>query len=247
MKQLRIFLLVFTALALAAYLLRTPDADRDAALAKYAPAPSQFVESPDGLAVHYRDQGNRDGVPIVLLHGTAASLHAWEPLVAALERDYRLITLTLPGHGLTGPHPRDDYSFAGMADAIDLVTDELALERFVLGGNSMGGWLAWRYALAHPDRIEALLLLDPAGAPLRAGEDDPPLNIGFKLLGSPVGRFLLEHYAPRFLVRQSLLQSVSVEAVATEDAVDRYWTLLRLPGNRRAARWASWSSMTAFR
>ena len=65
-----------------------------------------------GLSVHYRDQGNPDGVPVVLIHGTAASLHTWEPLVEELGSDYRLITLTLPGHGLTGPHPEDDYSYA---------------------------------------------------------------------------------------------------------------------------------------
>ena len=221
--------------AVALFLLRTPDTDPSAMRAKYANDASRFAEGPDGMRVHYRDQGNPEGTPIVLIHGSSASLHTWEPLVERLGEDYRVITYTQPGHGLTGPHPRDDYSFAGMAEALDLITEELALERFVLGGNSMGGWMTWRYALAHPERIEALLLLDASGAPLRPGEEEPPLNIGFRLLQSPVGRFLSLHYTPRAVIERSALQTVSVKSVMDEAAVDRYWELLRYPGNRRAA------------
>ena len=221
--------------AVALFLLRTPDTDPSAMRAKYANDASRFAEGAGGMRVHYRDQGNPEGTPIVLIHGSSASLHTWEPLVERLGADYRVITYTQPGHGLTGPHPRDDYSFAGMAEALDLITEELALERFVLGGNSMGGWMTWRYALAHPERIEALLLLDASGAPLRPGEEEPPLNIGFRLLKSPVGRFLSLHYTPRAVIERSALQTVSVKSVMDEAAVDRYWELLRYPGNRRAA------------
>ena len=232
MKKLIVLLF---AIAAVLFFLRTPDTDPDAMTAKYTNAQSRFVENAEGLRVHYRDQGNPNGVPIVLLHGTSASLHNWEPLVAELGGEYRIITYTQPGHGLTGPHPRDDYSYAGMAEALDLVTDELGLDHFVLGGNSMGGWVAWRYALAHPEKVDALVLLDAAGAPLRAGEEAPPLNIGFRLLRHPAGRFLMQYFTPRALVEKSALQSVSVKSVMTPAVVDRYWELLRLPGNRRAA------------
>ena len=232
MKKLLVFLGVVAALM---FFLRTPDTDPSAMRAKYANDASRFAEGASGMRVHYRDQGNPNGTPIVLIHGSSASLHTWEPLVERLGEDYRIITYTQPGHGLTGPHPRDDYSFAGMAEALDLITEELALERFVLGGNSMGGWVTWRYALLRPERIEALLLLNASGAPLRPGEEEPPLNIGFQLLKSPVGRFLSQHYAPRAVVEKSALQSVSVASVMDEAAVDRYWELLRYPGNRRAA------------
>jgi pimeloyl-ACP methyl ester carboxylesterase len=148
---------------------------------------------------------------------------------------YRVITYTQPGHGLTGPNANHDYSFAGMAQALNLVTDELSLDHFVLGGNSMGGWVAWRYALAHPERVDALILLDSSGMPLREGETEPPLNLGFRLLKNPVGRFLLKQFTPRAAVERSALESVSVKSVITDDIVDRYWELLRLPGNRAAA------------
>lgn len=235
MRKLALFILAFAALTGGLFLLHTPDSDPVAMTAKYTNAYSSFADNGEGLRVHYRDQGNPAGVPIVLIHGTAASLHTWEPMVERLGGKYRIITYTQPGHGLTGPNPEDDYSFAGMAEALDLVTDELGLEHFVLGGNSMGGWVAWRYALAHPEKVDALLLLDASGMPLREGEEEPPLNIGFKLLGTPAGRFLLQQYAPRGLVKKSALESVAVKSVMTEEVIDRYWELMRLPGNRRAA------------
>lgn len=235
MRTTSLFIIFFIILAAAGWFLRTPDTDPDVMAAKYANDASRFVTNAEGLRVHYRDQGNPRGNPIVLLHGSAASLHTWEPLVDRLGDEYRIITYTQPGHGLTGPHPQDDYSFNGMADALDLVTKELGLERFILGGNSMGGWVSWRYTLANPDRVSALILLDAAGMPIPEGEEEPPLNIGFQLLQTPVGRFLMQQYTPRHLVAKSARQSVSIQSVMTEDAVDRYWELLRLPGNRRAA------------
>jgi pimeloyl-ACP methyl ester carboxylesterase len=235
MKKLFLFTLPFVAIFAGLWLLRTPDTDPAAMTEKYTNPASKFVENAEGLRVHYRDQGNPDGVPIVLVHGTSASLHTWAPLVDALGGDYRIITYTQPGHGLTGPHPRDDYSYAGMAEALDLVTEELRLDYFVLGGNSMGGWVSWRYALAYPERVDALILIDAAGMPLRDGEEEPPLNLGFKLLRTPLGRALMQNYTPRSLVAKSARQTVSVQSVMDEAAIDRYWELIRLPGNRRAS------------
>ncbi|WP_425409746.1 alpha/beta fold hydrolase [Hyphococcus sp.] len=234
-KRYALPLLFVVALAGAFVFLQTLDTDPAAMEAKYTNEHSRFAEGPGGLRVHYRDEGNRNGVPIVLLHGNSASLHTWAPLVERLGGEYRLITLTLPGHGLTGPNGAHDYSADGMLAALNLVAAETGLQRFVLGGNSMGGWLSWRYALDHPDRVEALLLLDAAGMPLREGEEEPPLNLGFRLLAHPAGRFLMQRFTPRAAVEESMRQSVSVQSIVTEEAVDRYWELLRYPGNRKAA------------
>jgi pimeloyl-ACP methyl ester carboxylesterase len=64
--------------------------------------------------VHVRDQGNTDGPAIVLLHGSNASLHTWEPWVAQLGDRFRIVTMDMPGHGLAGRTPGDDYSPMGM-------------------------------------------------------------------------------------------------------------------------------------
>lgn len=230
-KALAFIIVIFAAL----FFLRTPDTNPAEMRAKYANDASRFATSGAGLSVHYRDQGNPDGPPLILIHGSGASLHTWEPLADLLGADYRVITYTQPGHGLTGPHPDEDYTFAGMAEALDLVVAELGLEQFALVGSSMGGWVSWRYAHAHPERVNALVLISAAGAPPPEDAEGAPLAIGFRILKSPAGRFLAEHFAPRSIVEKSALQSVSVKSVMDEAAVDRYWELLRYPGNRRAA------------
>lgn len=214
--------------------LRTSDTDRDAMIAKYSGPAGAFVAGPAGQRIHYRDQGQRSGPAIILLHGSNSSLHTWEPLVQRLGDDYRVVTLDLPGHGLTGGTPDKDYGADGMAAAVDVVAAKLGLDHFILGGNSMGGWVAWRYALAQPDRVDALLLLDAAGMPLRKGEKAPKSNVGFRILKYPFGRWLATQITPRALVEQSLRGSVEKQAIVDEAMIDRYWELLRFPGNREA-------------
>lgn len=222
--------LIATAVALS-----TPDVDPADMRAKYASPASLFIETPEGLSLHYRDEGNPDGAPIVLVHGTNASLHTFEGVVSRLGGEYRIVTLDLPAHGLSGAHPRGDYSARGYMEAVDAVAEAAGLERFTLGGNSLGGWISWRYALANPERVEALILIDASGAPLRAGEEPPPLNIGFRLALNPLGRLVLSRYTPRGLFDRSLRETVGDPAIVTAAMVDRYWELARMPGARREA------------
>ena len=233
-KRVLIPLGILLALVAGFLLLLTPDTDRDEMIAKYGGPNAAFVAGPAGQRIHYRDQGSRDGPAIILLHGSNASLHTWEPLVQRLGGTYRIVTLDLPGHGLTGATPDRDYSADGMIDAVDVVAAKLGLDHFVLGGNSMGGWVAWRYALAQPARVEALLLIDAAGMPLRKGEKRPESNVGFRVLEYPFGRWLATRVTPRMLVEQSLRGSVEKQAIVDDAMIDRYWELLRFPGNREA-------------
>lgn len=233
-KRVLIPLGVLLAIVAGFLLLLTPDTDREEMIAKYGGPNAAFVAGPAGQRIHYRDQGRRDGPAIILIHGSNASLHTWEPLVKRLGAAYRIVTLDLPGHGLTGATPDTDYSAEGMMDAVDVVAAKLDLDHFILGGNSMGGWVAWRYALAQPARIDALLLIDAAGMPLRKGEKRPESNVGFRVLEYPVGRWLATRVTPRMLVEQSLRGSVEKQEIVDDAMIDRYWELLRFPGNRPA-------------
>jgi len=235
MKRLLAFAGGFAAiLAVVFMLVRTPDSKRDEMIAKYGGEHTMFADGAGGMRVHWRDEGCRDCPAIILIHGSNASLHTWQPLVQQLSGEYRIITYDQPGHGLTGPHPRDDYSAAGMFEALNAVANAARIDHFFLGGNSMGGWVAWRYALAYPERVDGLILIDSAGAPLREGETPPPLNLGFRMLRNPALRPLVEQITPRGLVKKSLLETTENDEIVTEEMVDRYWELLRFPGNRRA-------------
>ena len=233
-KRVLIPLALVLAVVATFFALRTPDTDRDEMIAKYGGPKATFVAGPAGQQIHYRDQGKRDGPAIILIHGSNASLHTWEPLVKRLGATWRIVTLDLPGHGLTGAIPDTDYSAQGMIDAVDVVAAKLGLDHFVLGGNSMGGWVSWRYTLAEPRRVDALLLIDASGMPLRKGEKRPESNVGFRVLEYPFGRWLATQITPRMLVEQSLRGSVEKQEIVDDAMIDRYWELLHFPGNREA-------------
>ncbi len=209
-----------------------PDRDPAELRAKYANAASQFIQLEPGLSVHVRDEGKKDGPAILLLHGSNSSLQTWEPWVKRLGGKYRLISLDLTGHGLTGPHPKRDYRVETTVSIVDGVMTKLGVSKFAVAGNSMGGWVSWNYALTHPGKVTALALLDASGAPDAAPK---ALPIGFRMAQSPLLRPIVEYITPRSLVAKSLAQSVSVKAAVTPNAVDRYWELLLYPGNRRAS------------
>jgi pimeloyl-ACP methyl ester carboxylesterase/ketosteroid isomerase-like protein len=235
MRKIAIILGAGAALLVGAFIaLKTPDSDAEAMRAKYGGSAAKFAKTSDGMSVHYRDQGCRDCPALVLLHGSNASLQTFEPLVEILKDRYRLISYDHPGHGLTGPHPRDDYSARGMFDALDAVIAATGIGQFALAGNSMGGRIAWRYALEKPGKISDLILLDASGAPPSPNAEKAELYLGARIMRYSAGRFLAQHITPRSLVRQSILDTVADERFVTEDMVDRYSELLRYPGNRRA-------------
>ena len=211
----------------------TPDRDPDELRALYANESSQFIELDNGLTVHVRDQGPRDAPVIMLLHGSSASLQTWEPWVEQLSADYRVITYDQPGHGLTGPTPDDNYDTPVFVETAQGVAEALELDRFVIGGNSMGGWVSWNYALAHGDRLDGLLLVDASGAPDARPRKIP---IGFRIASMPIISSLMQKITPRSMVERSLRQSVSNQAMIDDAMVDRYHDLLRYPGNRPATR-----------
>jgi pimeloyl-ACP methyl ester carboxylesterase len=210
----------------------TPDTDAAAMKAKYGSPASQFVDVGDGITVHLRDEGKRDGPVLVLVHGSNASLHTWEPWVKRLGDSYRIVTLDLPGHGLTGTDPRGVYDYPAFIDVVNRVMTKLNVARAVIGGNSMGGGVAWMFALAHPEKTAGVLLIDAAGAPQWTARKAP---IGFRIARTPVLKEVAKVITPRSMFESSLKTSVYDANQVTPELVDRYWELNRYPGNRDAS------------
>ncbi|MFZ3154617.1 alpha/beta fold hydrolase [Pseudomonas sp.] len=199
---------------------------------RWALPPSQFVAI-DGMLVHLRDQGPRDDpAPIVLLHGTSASLHTWEGWVAALQAKRRVISLDLPGFGLTGPFPDGDYRMAHYSALLAHVLDQLQVPRAVVAGNSFGGQLAWQFALDHPQRVERLVLVDAAGYPRNATS----MPIGFRLAQIPVLAPLMANLLPRQMIEASIRNVYGDPDKVSDELIDRYYELTLRAGNREALR-----------
>lgn len=231
-KTIRIILLLLVLLGAAFFIFRTPDTDRTEMIAKYGNEASRFVDDGHGAKIHYRDEGNKDGPALLLIHGSNSLLQTWEPLVASLGDKYRLISLDLYGHGLTGPNPTGAYDADTNIAAAVRVLDTVGVDKAYWVGNSMGGWLTWRAGLSVPERTSALVLIDASGAQV---EQKIQPYLGARLARSSIGQILLPEITPRFLVKSSLQENFAQPERLTEDLVDRYWELLRFPGNRQAA------------
>lgn len=219
-----------TVLIVAGLLLWRPDIPFDRLEAKYANAQSRFLDLPGGLHIHYRDQGVRNGPPIVMIHGYSAALQAWEPWVARLGDRYRIITLDLPGHGLTRAPDTYVASLDRYADVVDAVTERLKLGPYVVVGNSMGGGVAWTLALTQPNRLRGLVLVDSVGWP--SPQDGGGSSLLYKALASPVGLWALKNLDTRWYAQSSLRAAYVEPSLVTPALIDRYVDLSRGPGHR---------------
>ncbi len=198
--------------------------------ARWAAAPSQFI-TVAGQQVHVRDEGPRDDpLPIVLLHGTSDSLHTWDGWAARLRGQRRVIRFDLPGFGLTGPAVTADYSMEAYVRFVAAVLDKLQTPRVVLGGNSLGGEIAWRAAWAMPQRVAQLILVDASGYAM----DPEELPLGFALARTAGARAALQYLLPRGLVLASVRSVYGDPAQVTPELVDRYYDMALRAGNRRA-------------
>lgn len=224
-----VLLFVLAALAGAALWAYSPSLPAETLIARYANDRSKFVDV-GGVRAHVREQGDPAGIPVVLIHGSMGSLHMWEGWARELGKQARLISADLPGHGLTGTWPRDEYTVEAYADFVEVLVDALHLDRFVLVGHSMGGAVAWTFAATRPDRVSQLILVDAAGYPRLSGEAPLPT----RLARLPVVGDFGVYFKPERLVQRSLAEVYADPAMVTPERVRRYAELQRFPGNREA-------------
>ena len=231
LKPLSIVLGIIVLALVAAWLkLRGPDIPYESLEAKYADRASHFVDLPGGFHVHYQEQGDPTQPLLVLLHGFGDSFTTWEGWVRELKPKFHVISLDFPGHGLTRAPAGYQLSGDGLADFVDAFAAKLALPKFAVAGNSMGGGVAWQLAVRHPDRIDALILVDAAGFPNEKPPTEVPL--AFKILQYPIGRAVLRNIDNRPLVDEGLKTDVYDKALITPAIVDRWAEFQRAPGHR---------------
>jgi pimeloyl-ACP methyl ester carboxylesterase len=206
--------------------LYTPDRPRAALEAAYLRDEGDLVDIA-GVRLHLRDEGPRDGPAIVLLHGVGSSLHTFDGWAEGLAATHRVIRYDMPGAGLSGPDPDRVYSDERGVAQLLAVLDHLGVARASLAGNSIGGRLAWRFAAAHPDRVDRLILISPDGY----------ASPGFDYGKPPAVPFVLEamRYAlPKWALRPNIAAAYADPGTLTEAVVERYHALLLAPGNRQA-------------
>jgi pimeloyl-ACP methyl ester carboxylesterase len=181
----------------------------------------------DGLRVHYKRTGH--GSAVLLLHGSGSSTHGVERVAERLSATFDVVRPDLPGFGLTGPRPDRDYRVPAYVATLARFMAALAVPRYAVVGNSLGGDIAWQLALDHPDRVTGLVLVNATGYP----EKSPPA--GILLARNPLLRPLLRRWAPRRATERNLRLAVGPRSTIVDDAmVDRVHALTSRPGNRAA-------------
>ena len=190
----------------------------------YTDETSEFL-AVDDLVFHYRDEGQ--GPVLVLLHGVASSLHTWDGWVKQLKGRYRIIRVDLPAHGLTGPDPKlERYEIGYMINKLDKFLNKLGVRKAYMAGNSLGGYIAWNYALHRPDLVQKLILIDAAGYP-----QDMPFIMNFAAL--PVIGEMSSLMMPRFIVGMNVDAAYGDDSKVSDELVKRYHDLTLRPGNRK--------------
>ena len=141
-----------------------------------------------GVMARVRSEGPADAPVIVMVHGFSYSLESWDAWAADLSRDYRVIRMDLPGHGLTGPDPQQRYSVPETVNFLGGLLDELGLDHVTLAGNSLGGLVSWRLAAERPDLVSRLVLVAPGAYSINGVTDQPvavPMGVSFYLTSAP--------------------------------------------------------------
>jgi pimeloyl-ACP methyl ester carboxylesterase len=199
---------------------------------KYELPSSHYLQADDGVRLHYTEDGNPAHPTLILVHGFAASVHAWRPWVDRLKDDYHLVALDLPGHGLTETPKNYRATIDRNVALVDALAVQVHADRFVLVGNSMGGAVAIDYALFHPDRLSGLVLVDAAGWPGDKGKSSSGPPLVFQLMNNPVGRGILKWFDPRMFATGGLKSAYLDPNLVNKALVDRYADLALAPGHR---------------
>ena len=204
----------------------TPDMSIGELEYNWAYPDSKFIDI-DDMPVHYRITG--EGHPLVLIHGTGASLHTWEAWTEILKDDFKIISLDLPAYGLTGPNKTGTYNLPYYSQFLNHFLEEIGIDTFHLAGNSLGGAISWQYTIDYPEKVRKLVLLDAAGYP---SNKETPLV--FKLAANKFFSKILLKITPKSIYKTSLLDVFENDELVSAEMINRYYELSLREGNRQA-------------
>lgn len=218
-------LLLVAVIAVAVFAWMSRPVDTGALRDAYLTGEDRYV-SAAGFDWRVRESGPEGAPALVLIHGFSHSLEAFQPWAERFDDEYRVIRFDLPGHGLSGRPENGDYSNQATVDQVGALLDAIAPDTFALGGNSLGGLVAWRYAAANPDRVDALILVSPGGYPINAVTEEPadvPAGVAFYLRN-----------ASEPMVRPALSALYADPARLNDEEVVRVTALMKRDGNGEA-------------
>lgn len=185
----------------------------------------------DGMNVHYRMAGPDYAPTVLLLHDMGHSLQQMAALADTLVETHRVVSLDLPGFGLTGPHPQHDYSTEAYRDFLDAFLSELGIDRCYVVGAGLGGRLAWELAITYPKRVRRMALISPDGF---QPYEQPRTLLEEQLRASPLQRLWFKRITPKRTLKRSFALEYPISKAQPQATFEQRLELLRREGNRTA-------------
>lgn len=192
---------------------------------RYAFSDSKFI-TVDGMNIHYRISG--EGEPILLLHDLQSSLHTWVGWTEMLSKKQMVVSLDLPGFGLSSPHPQGSYSSFMYESFLDSFLQKINLKKTSIAGCGLGAQIAWQFAAESPQKVDKLILI---GAPGFEEKNNSTINT---LASTPILNRVFWKITPRYFIHLSLQSLWANDALVTDSLVQRHFDFMILPGHRKA-------------
>jgi pimeloyl-ACP methyl ester carboxylesterase len=231
-KAFRVVLIVLVLLTVALtvfWFARPADVNFDQVRASVPYSEYSHFADIDGVRIHYQEKGT--GTPLVLIHGYTSSIYSWKDVFEPLSKSFHVIAVDLKGFGFSGK-PDGDYTRRAQSVLVAHLLQHLNIQKAWVCGNSMGGEVALNLALANPQLVTGLILIDSAGVEVPGGSSVAP---GYLLLPG-IGRILIAFsLTSDRLVRQGLEKSFYDKAKVTDERVANYYRPLQTRGGQLAA------------
>jgi len=189
---------------------------------------SHFIDV-GGVKIHYQEKGT--GTTLVLIHGYTSSTYSWKDVFEPLAKSFHVIAVDLKGFGLSGK-PDGNYTRRAQADLVAHLLAQLNIDKAWLVGNSMGGEVALNVAVANPQRVAGLILIDSAGVEVPGSGSLAPSYLLIPVIGRVLTALALRSDK---LVREGLEKSFYDRSKVTNDRVAAYYLPLKTRGGQLAA------------
>jgi pimeloyl-ACP methyl ester carboxylesterase len=189
-----------------------------------------------GHTLFYAVKG--EGSPLLLIHGFGAGMWVWEKQVDFLSQSYRLYLLDLIGHGFSD-RPRISYTPEVYIQFLKDFMDGVGVEKATLIGNSMGGGLAWAAAIAFPERVHQLILIDSIPPDVLSQVKNDSFRTLAAIKDIPFLPYLVIASRSRNSIQRVFHECVSDRRLLTREVIDRQYLLSRIKGSA----WALYSTL----
>jgi pimeloyl-ACP methyl ester carboxylesterase len=200
-------------------------------LTEYSHLINLEIESLEGktleIDIHYMDMGESSNPAILLFHGAFSSSHTFIRWAESLvEAGYRVLLMDLPYFGLSGAFEDDVTSYRRSAAVAFKLLEALSIDAVHIGGNSLGGAVAWFFAGEYPTKTNSLILIDAVPPVMETRNDNA-------FLRHPWVAGIVSQFTPRFLLKQILRSAYGDISKLDDETVDRYYNILRKKDTRK--------------